>query len=109
MSSFLKTGKTITFTGATSAPSAVQLLSNDQVRSEDAVVSNVGAVTVFLGWGTDAGVAAANAVIPTSTPSDGYPILAGTKETLKIPSGSWITAITGSSTAIVYVTPGYED
>ena len=72
------------------------------------VVSNVGAVTVFIGWGATAAAATANAVIPTGTPSDGYPVLAGTKETLQIPGNYYVTGITGSSTAVVYLTPGLD-
>lgn len=108
MNPFELQGKGVTFTAATSAPSAVQCKSDTLVNCQQYVLVNTGAVNAFFGWGTNAQSAADRAVIPTSTPAYGYDVLPGTKETVTGPSNAWFTATTGSSTAVCYVYPGFE-
>lgn len=103
---FQQMGKGVTFTGATSAPSAVQCLTDNNVISQQYVIVNTGSVNVFFGWGQNANEAGARAVIPTGTPAYGYCVLAGTKETITGPKNAFFTGITGSSTAVCYVYPG---
>lgn len=101
-------GKGVTFTAATSTPTAVQCKSDGNVNCQQYVLVNTGAVNAFFGWGTNAQSAADRSVIPTSTPAYGYCVLAGTKETVTAPSNAYFTATTGSSTAVCYVYPGIE-
>lgn len=102
---FTLSGNTVTFTGATSAPTSVQCISNNDVQTQQYVLTNVGAVTVFVGWGKSDEEAKANSVVPTSALC--FPLLAATQVSITGPSNAYFSGITGSSTAIVYVSPGY--
>lgn len=83
-----------TTTSGTSSATALPLSANRQV-----LVQNAGAVPAFVEFGTSA-VAAA---VATS-----LPILAGGSRVFSIPASvTHAAAITGSSTATVYVTPGH--
>ncbi len=103
---FQQMGKGITFTAATSAPTPVACPTDNNVASQQYVLVNTGAVSVFFGWGQNAERATNNAVIPTSTPAYGYCVLPATKETISGPKNAVFTGITGSSSAICYVYPG---
>ena len=101
---FTRTGNTVVFTAATSAPSPVQALSTTLGGNQYRII-NSGSVTVFLGYGVASGDATNNAVVVTST-GPAYPLLAGTDEILSFVPNAYFTGITGSSTAAVYITPG---
>jgi hypothetical protein len=68
-------------------------------------ILNAGSVTVFLGIGKDAAGATANAVAVTNTAA-AIPLLAGTDEILSFAPNAYFTGITGTSSAVVYITPG---
>ena len=106
MKAFEICGNTVTFTGATSAPTPVQCVGNNKERNPQYVLTNIGLVGVFVGWGQTADVASLNAVIPTATSRYGYYLLPGTQITITAMPSAYFTGITASSTAIVYVTPG---
>jgi hypothetical protein len=101
---FTKTGNTVVFTAATSAPTPVQALSTTLGGNQYRII-NSGLVTVFLGYGVDSGNATNSAVVVTTT-GPAYPLLAGTDEILTFVPNAYFTGITGSSTAAVYITPG---
>ena len=101
---FTKTGNTVTFTAATSAPSPVQCLSSTLGGNQYRII-NSGNVTVFLGYGVSSTDATNNAVVVTSTGSS-FPLLAGTDEILTFVPNSYFTGITSSGTAVIYITPG---
>jgi hypothetical protein len=101
---FTKTGNTVVFTAAVTAPTPVQALSTTLGGNQYRII-NSGLVTVFLGYGTISGDATNSAVVVTST-GPAYPILAGTDEILTFVPNAYFTGITGSSTAAVYITPG---
>jgi len=101
---FTRTGNTVVFTAATSAPSPVQALSTTLGGNQYRII-NSGSVTVFLGYGTASADATNSAVVVTTT-GPAYPILAGTDEILTFAPNAYFTGITGSSTAAVYITPG---
>jgi hypothetical protein len=101
---FTRTGNTVVFTAATSAPTPVQALSTTLGGNQYRII-NSGSVTVFLGYGAASSDAANNAVVVTST-GPAYPLLAGTDEILSFVPNAYFTGITGSSTAAVYITPG---
>jgi len=101
---FTKTGNTVVFTAAVTAPTPVQALSTTLGGNQYRII-NSGLVTVFLGYGTASGDAANSATVVTST-GPAYPILAGTDEILTFVPNAYFTGITSSSTAAVYITPG---
>jgi Na+/phosphate symporter len=101
---FTKTGNTVVFTAATSAPTPVQCLSTTLGGNQYRII-NAGSITVFLGYGMTSADAANSAVIVTSSGS-AFPLLAGTDEILTFIPNAYFTGITGSSTASVYITPG---
>ena len=58
---------------------------------------------VFIAFGQST----ATAVLPTtSTPAAGMPLLPTTDRAFTMPPGGWVSAITASGTANVYITPG---
>ena len=101
---FTKTGNTVVFTAATSAPTPVQCSSTTLGGNQYRII-NSGNVTVFLGYGTASTDATNNAVVVTST-GNAFPLLAGTDEILTFVPNAYFTGITSSSTASVYITPG---
>ena len=101
---FAKTGNTVVFTAATSAPTPVQALSTTLGGNQYRII-NSGNVTVFLGYGVDAANATSNSVVITST-QGAYPLLAGTDEILTFMPNAYFSGITSSGTATVYITPG---
>jgi hypothetical protein len=101
---FTKTGNTVVFTAAVTAPTPVQALSTTLGGNQYRII-NSGLVTVFLGYGTASGDATNSATVVTST-GPAYPILAGTDEILTFVPNAYFTGITSSSTAAVYITPG---
>jgi Na+/phosphate symporter len=101
---FTKTGNTVVFTAATSAPTPVQCSSTTLGGNQYRII-NAGTVTVFLGYGVLSTDASNNAVVVTST-GNAFPLLAGTDEILTFVPNAYFTGITSSSTASVYITPG---
>lgn len=104
INAFTKTGNTVTFTAATTAPTAVQAVSSTLGGNQYRVI-NAGTVMVFLGYGDTA--AAANSAATTVTSSqNAFPILPNTDEILSFQPNAYFTGITTSGTAVVYITPG---
>jgi len=101
---FTKTGNTVVFTAATSAPTPVQCSSTTLGGNQYRII-NAGTVTVFLGYGVLSTDASNNAVVVTST-GNAFPLLAGTDEILTFVPNAYFTGITSSSTASIYITPG---
>ena len=101
---FTKTGNTVVFTAATSAPSPVQCSSTTLGGNQYRII-NSGNVTVFLGYGIASTDATNNAVVVTST-GNAFPLLASTDEILTFVPNAYFTGITGSGTASIYITPG---
>ena len=101
---FTPSGNTVTFVAATSAPAAIQAVSNTLGGNQYRVV-NAGSVLVFLGIGKDAASAAANATV-VSTTGQAMPLLAGTDEIITFLPNAYFTGITASGTANVYISPG---
>jgi len=101
---FTKTGNTVVFTAATSAPTPVQCSSTTLGGNQYRII-NAGSVTVFLGYGVLSTDASNNAVVVTST-GNAFPLLAGTDEILTFVPNAYFTGTTTSRTATVYITPG---
>jgi hypothetical protein len=106
---FTPSGNTVMITAAVTAPNAVQVISTTLGGNQYRVINN-GSVTAFIGFGTTAAEAVANATAPTSgSPTRAIPALAGTIEVLSFQPNAFVSAATLSSTATVYVTCGDGD
>jgi hypothetical protein len=104
INAFTRTGNTITFTAATTAPTPVQCPSTTLGGNQYRII-NAGTVTVFLGYGTTSSDAANNAVVVSSTGA-AFPLLPNTDEILTFVPNAYFSAITASGTAQIYITPG---
>lgn len=103
-SPFTASGNTVTFTAASTAPTAVQAVSSTLGGNQYRIL-NAGAVTVFLGVGSTASSAANNAVT-VSTTAASIPLFANSTQILTFTPNAYFTGATASSTAVVYITPG---
>ena len=104
LNAFTKTGNTVTFLAATTAPTPVQCASTTIGGNQYRII-NAGTVTVFLGYGSTDSDATNNATVVTTTGAS-FPLLAGTDEILTFVPNAYFTGITSSGTAAVYITPG---
>ena len=104
VNAFTKTGNTVVFTAAASAPTPIQAVSTTLGGNQYRII-NAGSVTVFLGYGSDGASANSNAAIITTTGTS-IPLLPGTDEILSFVPNAYFTGITASSNATIYVTPG---
>lgn len=98
--------QTIAILAATTAPLGVQcgpvagFLPNFQIF-------NAGTVAVFLAYGTTGAAAQSAAIAPVpGTPQNSVIVPAGGWLTMTFPLGSYISGITLTGTALVYVTAG---
>ena len=101
---FCPSGNTVTFTANTSAPTPVQAVSTTLGGNQYRIL-NAGSVTAFLGVGTTAAAANSAAAVVTSS-GQAIPLLAGTDEIITFLPNAYFTGVTGSSTAVIYITPG---
>jgi len=104
VNAFTRTGNTVAFLAATSAPTPIQAVSTTLGGNQYRII-NSGSVTVFLGYGNTAAGATANTAIITTTGTS-MPLLPGTDEVLSFVPNAYFTGITATSNATVYVTPG---
>ena len=104
INAFAKTGNTVTFLAATSAPTPVQCVSTTLGGNQYRII-NSGTGIVFLGYGIDAANATASAANVTSSQT-AFPLLPSTDEILTFVPNAHFTGITTTGTARVYITPG---
>jgi hypothetical protein len=104
LNAFTKTGNTVTFLAAGTAPTPVQCSSTTLGGNQYRII-NSGTTTVFLGYGVDAATATANAANVTSSQA-AFPLLPSTDEILTFAPNAYFTGVTISGTAQVYITPG---
>lgn len=104
INAFTKSGNTVTFTAAATAPTPVQCASTTLGGNQYRII-NAGTVIVFLGYGTTATAANAAANVVTTT-SETFPLLPNTDEILTFVPNAYFTGITASGNAVVYITPG---
>jgi hypothetical protein len=104
---FTPTGNTVTFTATTTAPATVQAVSTTLGGNQYRLI-NAGNVTVFLGYGTTSDAANTAAAVVTSS-GKALPLLAGTDEIITFAPNAHFTGVTGSGTAVIYITPGDGD
>lgn len=103
MKLFRKTGNTSAISATTT--SANVALSTTGGNFSQIAVYNAGSVDVFVAFGTSSSIAA---VVPSSgSPANGSVVPPGQIRGYTVsPDTSHVAAITGSSTATVYVEPG---
>lgn len=104
INAFTKTGNTVTFTAATTAPTPVQAASSTLGGNQYRIINN-GSVTAFLGYGVSASDATNAATVITTTGAS-FPLLPNTDEILSFQPNAYFTGITSSSNAVIYITPG---
>ena len=104
LNAFQKTGNTVAFIAATTAPTPVQAVSTTLGGNQYRII-NSGDKTVFLGYGSTAALANSAATVVT-TSGEAIPLLPGTDEVLTFVPNAYFTGITATGTASVYVTPG---
>ena len=104
INAFTRTGNTITFTAATTAPTPVQCPSTTLGGNQYRII-NTGTVVVFLGYGTTSSDASNNATVITTTGLS-LPLLPNTDEILSFVPNAYFTAITASGNAQIYITCG---
>lgn len=105
---FQPVGQTYSITAGVTPPTPIQI-SFQVIGSGAFRVTNIGSYPVFLGFGSDATTATANAAIPTTgTPTNTAPLLPTATEVFNPACGSnvWVTASTASGTSTIYITPG---
>ena len=104
INAFTKTGNTVTFTAAGTAPTPVQC-SSTTIGGNQYRIINAGTTTVFLGYGTSA-TDASNAAVAVTTTGPAFPLLPNTDEILTFVPNAYFTGVTSGANAVVYITPG---
>ena len=105
---FTPNGNTCLLAGATTAPAGVQI-GGPTSRSVSIMVWNPGTNPVYLGYGQDATTATANAVVPTGTGNNAYPVLLippTSLQTFTMPAGLFYSALSTGAAQNIFVTPG---
>ena len=100
---FAQMGNTVVFTAAGTAPTPVQATSSTGAASQY-LVQNTGTAVVFLGVGSSAANATANAATVSST-GQAIPLLPSTLQVLTFYPNAYFTGVSTASGA-VYITPG---
>jgi len=107
---FKPLGKTIKVAGAGTAPTGIAApTENAGSGAEQYRAHNAGLVTAHIAVGQTAALAQTNAVIPTgggANSKNSFPLPAGAVEVFTLPPDSFFSAITPSSTADIFITPG---
>lgn len=106
---FAPFGKTVVVAATTSAPTGIQAPVYEKFDPQNAGqfrFINAGNTTVFLGTGSTAAEATANAVAPVAgTPSAAIVLVAGAVEILRFNQTTFFSGLS-SAAATVYITPG---
>ena len=107
MIAFRPAGPLLGFTAAASAPTSVQAISLDGVQQQQVVITNTDTTNdAVVGWGISDAVAKLNAAAAASVQNCTY-VLHASQIVVTVPSNSYFSGITGSSTAVVKVQAGY--
>jgi len=106
INAFTPSGNTVTFLADTTAPTAVQVVSSTLGGNQYRVINTSSTTLVHLGFGANAATANSNATIPGANSAASMPILPNTDEILTFTPNMYVTGITGSGNATIYITPG---
>jgi len=106
---FTPLGSTVVIPAAASASTGLQVPVYERFNPQNTGqcrIVNSGTNTVFLGIGTTAAEATANAVAPTAgAPTGAIPLLPGAVEILRFPPNAYFSGVAAAATT-VYITPG---
>jgi hypothetical protein len=104
---FLPLGKTIVVPADVAAPVGIQAVANQSPgQAGQYRVINAGTNTVFLGVGSTAALAQANAVAPVAgTPSSAIVLVPGAVEVLSFGDAAFFSGLAAAATT-VYIVPG---
>ncbi len=106
---FAPLGKTVVIPAAASAPTGVQALVDARFDAQSTGqyrIINSSANTVFLGVGSTAAIATANAVAPVAgTPSSAIVLVPGAVEVLRFGRASFFSGL-ASAASTVYIVQG---
>ena len=108
---FHPTGDTVLLASATTAPTGVQVVSNDAQganRSSDCYqFYNAGDETSYIGWGATAASAQSATVVPTLGTAQGVvPVPAGAVIVFRFGLNMFFSGINATSAGDVFITPG---
>ncbi len=103
---FAPMGKTVVVPAAAIAPAGVQALVSDHITAQATGqyrIINSSALTVYLGVGSTAAIATANAVAPISgTPSNAIVLVAGAVEVIRFAPEVFFSGLaTGAATVFI--------
>lgn len=105
MNPFCPTGPILSFTGASSAPTSVQAVSNDNSVAAQVCLTNADTTNdCVIGWGATDAQAKLNAAAKLS--SSCFYLPHGTQRILTVPSGFYYTGIAVASTSVIKVQVG---
>lgn len=109
LQAFRVNGATIHVTANTSGnlPTPAQA-TTPATLNQQYVITNIGSVPAFVGYGPTAAAASANSVVPSTAPfpSNLIPLLANTQVCISADPNMYFCAITSASTTEIYVMPG---
>ena len=105
---FTPSGNTVVITASTTAPSPTQVLSSTLGGNQYRII-NSGNVTAFLGYGQTSSLAAAGAVVPTTTQNNCLALLPGTDEILTFVPNAYFSANVATGSAAIYIVCGDGD
>jgi hypothetical protein len=109
INAFTSLGKTVKLIAANVAPTPVQVPSTTLGGNQYRVINLSNNTVCFLAYAQTADLAASNCVIPSGDGANSQsvlPLLPQTDEILSFVPNAYFTAITSSSTADLYITPG---
>lgn len=107
VNAFTVTGNTVTLTANVTANTPVQCLSTTLGGNQYRIINTSTTVIAYLSFASSASDATANCLIPNATNSSRtLPILPSTDEIITFVPNAYFTALTASSTATLFITPG---
>lgn len=106
MIAFQPKGPLLSFTAATSAPTSVQAISLSNSNAQQILVTNVSStIDVVIGWGQTDAEAKLNAAAGSTVQNCSY-VLRGTQVVITAAPNAYISGISVSSTAVMWVQAG---
>jgi hypothetical protein len=109
VNAFTVTGNTVVLTAAVSAPTPVQCSSVTLGGNQYRIIKSSTTVGAWLSFASTAADATTNCVIPTGGGANSTRtlyILPSTDEVITFVPNAYFTALTASSSAVLYIVPG---
>lgn len=107
---FHPTGNTFLIASSTTAPTGVQVSSEEDVFSKNAdcyQIYNAGTEVSYVGWGNTAGQAQSASVVPTAgNPQKVIPVPAGAVMVCRFGNNTFFSGINPTAAGNLFITPG---